>query len=545
MSLMTPGLLLVATVAVPLALLLACAFAPLRRVMPALAVLAPLPGLAAALTAAGSPPIVFGPPRLRLALALDLPGAVLLGVSALLWVAASRHALSSMRGTRAASRFVTCWIAALAGCLGAIVAADMVSLYGMLGLMTIGATGLVIHDETPRAWRAGAVYFGMAIAGESVLLAGLVMAAAATPGESLLIRDAAAALAVSPQRDLALACIVGGLGLKAAIVPLHVWMPLAYPAAPIPAASVMSGALVKVSILGLIRFLPLGTVSPDWGQLLVTLGFIGAFYGVALGLTQRDPKAVLAYSSVSQMGVIVAVLGMGLATGDAATGTGAAFYAAHHVLVKGAMFLAVGVIACGAVGRHRVVLWPAAVLCLSLGGLPLTGGALAKYAVKDQLDVGLIGWLAAASAVGTTWLMLHFLRRLATSTADRGRSEPSLAPAWPWLATALAGMLVPWLIMADVGLGPAAATLAPKALWAAVWPVALGAVLAYVTRDAAARWPAVREGDLVVLLDAAGRGLVAAGARLQRADAALRQWTVAALLLLAIVIAVGASMILH
>ena len=415
----------------------------------------------------------------------------------------------------------------------------------MLGLMTIGATGLVIHDETPRAWRAGAVYFGMAIAGESVLLAGLVMAAAATPGDSLLIRDAAEALAISPQRDLALACIAGGLGLKAAIVPLHVWMPLAYPAAPIPAASVMSGALVKVSILGLIRFLPLGTMSPDWGQLLVTLGFIGAFYGVALGLTQRDPKAVLAYSSVSQMGVIVAVLGMGLATGDAAAGTSAAFYASHHVLVKGALFLAVGVIACSTVEQRAAVLWPAAVLCLSLGGLPLTGGVLAKYAVKDQLDVGLIGWLAAASSVGTTWLMLHFLRRLATSTADRGRSGSSAAPTWPWLATALAGMLVPWLIMADVGLGPAAATLAPKALWASIWPVALGAVLANVTRDAATRWPTVREGDLVMLYDAAGRGLVTAGAWLQRADAALRQWTVAALLMLAIVIAVGASMILH
>ncbi len=163
----------------------------------------------------------------------------------------------------------------MTGCLGAFVAADVVTLYAMLGMMTIGATGLVIHDETPRAWRAGAIYFGLALAAESVLLLGLVMAAAAVPGDSLLIRDAAAAALASPQRDLILTLIVGGLGLKAGIVPMHVWMPLAYPAAPVPASSVMSGAMVKVSIIGLIRFLPPGTALPDWGQLLTVVGLRG------------------------------------------------------------------------------------------------------------------------------------------------------------------------------------------------------------------------------------------------------------------------------
>ena len=531
-----PALLLVATVAVPFGLLLACGAAPLRRAMPALAVFAPLPALAAALLAAGAPVLEFGPPRLRLALALDAPGAILLGVSALLWIAAGRYAWAYMRGAKSAGRFVACWLAAMAGCLGAYVVADVVSLYAMLGLMTIGATGLVIHDESRRAWRAGALYFGLAVAGESALLVGLVLAAAAIPGDSLLIRDAAAAVMASPQRDLALACIVGGLGLKAGLVPLHVWMPLAYPAAPVPASSVLSGAVVKVSIIGLIRFLPLGTELPDWGGLLTTLGFTGAFYGVAVGLTQRDPKAVLAYSSVSQMGVIAAVLGMGLAAGDASAGTTAAFYAAHHVLVKGALFLAIGVIAWSGVERRLAVLWPAAILCLSLGGLPLTGGAIAKYAVKDQLDVGFVGWLAAASAAGTTWLMLHFLRRLAAYASDRAGAVPPMAPAWPWLATALAGMVVPWVLLPAVGLGPASAALAPKALWASTWPVVLGAVLAYLARGAIARSPHVPEGDVVVLLDAAGRGLVSAGARLQRVDLKLRQWTVAALLLLAVVI---------
>jgi formate hydrogenlyase subunit 3/multisubunit Na+/H+ antiporter MnhD subunit len=75
------------------------------------------------------------------------------------------------------------------------------------------------------------------------------------------------------------------------------------------------------------------------------VGLFSAFYGVAIGITQQNPRTVLAYSSISQMGVIAAVLGMGLAAADKGADLDAAFYAAHHALVKGALFLAVGVVA--------------------------------------------------------------------------------------------------------------------------------------------------------------------------------------------------------
>jgi formate hydrogenlyase subunit 3/multisubunit Na+/H+ antiporter MnhD subunit len=529
--------LLVATIGVPFVLLVACALAPIRRAIPVLAVFAPLPALAAALLAPVTPILVLGPPRLRLALALDLPGAILLGVSAILWIAAGWQALMTMRDSGSSGRFIACWLAAMTGCLGAFVVADVVSLYAMLGVMTVGATGLVVHDETPRAWRAGGIYFGLALAGESVLLAGLVMASASAGG-SLLISDAAVALVSSPQRDLMLWLIVGGLGLKAGIVPMHVWMPLAYPAAPVPASSVMSGAMVKVSIIGLIRFLPLDTSLPEWGQAITMLGFLGAFYGVAVGLTQRDPRAVLAYSSVSQIGVIVAVLGIGLAAGDSSAAGNAAFYASHHVLVKGALFLAIGVIISGA-GRRWQVLWPAVLLCLGLGGLPLTGGAVAKYAVKDQLDVGAVGWLAAASAVGTTWLMLHFVRRLAVLAEDGGAPAPARVSAVPWLVMAVAALVVPWLLYPTLAGGAASVTLAPAALWAAAWPVVLGSVLAFLAQGAMTRWREIAAGDVVFVLDAAGRAVARTGRTLVNLDFAIRQWAVAALLLLGLVLGLG------
>ena len=97
------------------------------------------------------------------------------------------------------------------------------------------------------------------------------------------------------------------------------------------------------------------------------------------------------------MGLVAAVLGMGLAAGDGA-GMAAAFYAAHHVLAKGALFLAIGVVAATGARRLWPVLLPAAVLALGFGGLPLTGGVLAKLAVKDTLGEGVAGLLATLAA---------------------------------------------------------------------------------------------------------------------------------------------------
>jgi formate hydrogenlyase subunit 3/multisubunit Na+/H+ antiporter MnhD subunit len=529
---------LIATWAWPLALLLACVAPVARRAMPRLLALAPLPALAAALLAAGTPRTGIGGPPLELLFELDAPGALLLGVASLLWIAAGAYAGPYLRDGAHAGRFAACWLLAAAGCLGLFVAADLVSLYAMLAMMTVGAGGLVIHDGTPQSWRAGATYVGIALFAESVLLVGLVMLAVEMPGPGLAIEQAVATLADSPQRGMILALLVTGFGIKAGLVPLHVWMPLAHSAAPVPASSVLSGAVVKAGVIGLIRFLPSGEALPAAGQWLAMAGFVTAFYGVLVGLTQRHPKAVLAYSSVSQMGVVAAVLGLGLAAGDGKAGLAAAFYAAHHVLVKGALFLAVGVAAAGAQGRRAWVLAPALLLCLGLGGLPLTGGAIAKYAVKDFFGTGVAAALAAASAAGTTLLMLHFLRRLALAEIqDAGRAPAGLQ--LPWLIMAAAALLLPWLLYTPVGLGSAAAAIGVEASWQAFWPVALGAALAFALRGRVDALPSVPVGDIAAAVGPATRVTLRLGARLDRIDLALRGWTVASVGLVLVAVAIG------
>lgn len=380
-------ILLVTALALPLGMLFACLSSGVRKRMLSWLAIAPLPAFACALLAAHNTPLSFGTVRLHLTFVLDTPGAILLGVAALLWIASGAYASADLRGRPDRERFVVCWLMALTGCIGVFLAADMVSFYSLLALLTLGAGGLIAHDETPDAWRAGIVYVGLGLLAESFLLAAFILLAVNASG-NLLIRDVVALLPASPQRDLIVALLIAGFGIKAALLPLHFWMPLAYTSAPIPAAAVLSGAVVKASILGLIRFLPLGTALAGWGSALAAIGLLGAFYGVVVGITQTNPKTVLAYSSVSQMGFIVAVIGTGLSAGDTGVALAAAFYAAHHLLVKGALFLAVGVAAAGS-ARSMLVLIPATVIALGLGGLPLTRGALAKLAVKGPLGDGL------------------------------------------------------------------------------------------------------------------------------------------------------------
>ncbi len=441
--------LLAAALAVPLLFLAACLVGRLRDAALALQWLAPVPALVAAILVVVGGPLGFEAPALRLSLQLDLPGALLLAVASLLWIVVGAAVFADPQG-RPNGRFAVSWLLTMAGSLGVFIAADLLTFYLVYALVSIPAYELVVRDGAPSSKRAGAVYMAFAILGEALLLMAFALLAAGEPSGSLRIEDVVAALPTSPWRDGALALLIAGFGMKMALAPLNGWMPLTYTAAPIPAAAVLSGAAVKAGVIGLIRFLPFAAPLPAWGEALAVIGFVSAFYGVAIGITQQNPKTVLAYSSISQMGVIAAVIGMALASGDAGATPKIAFAAANHVLVKGALFLAVGVAAATDFRRDRLTLILMAALALSLAGLPFTGGALAKLAVKDPLGDGLAASLANASAAGSALLMLHFLARL-VRTASRGGqpAAPGLARFWP--AIAIGALFIPWLLYPAVG----------------------------------------------------------------------------------------------
>lgn len=533
---MNAGTLLVVALATPLAMLAACLSKQARCRMPSLLVLAPLPAFAAAWLVADGTSVVFPPALLGLTFELDTPGAMLLGAGSLLWATAGAYGGSYLREKKNGGRFAVWWLMTLIGNLGTFLVADLVGFYLFFTIASLAAYGLIVFDETAGAKRAASLYVGLAVLGEAVLLMALVLLAQSVPNDSSLISDAVGSLAQSPWRGYTMAFLILAFGLKIGLFPFHVWMPLTYSAAPIAAAAVLSGSAVKVGVIGLIRFLPFKTGMPGWGEALAIAGVVSAYYGVLVGITQTNPKTILAYSSVSQMGLLAAVLGMGLSAGDQSAPPVAAFSAMFHVLVKGGLFLALGLVAPTKRGIW-LVLVPAAVLALGLGGLPLTGGALAKSLAKPVLGNGAIGVFVSLAAVGSTLLMLHFLHRMWEQTQE----VDALGARTAWLVTAVAAIVFPWALYSDVADGPLREALVLKEIWEALRPVALGALVSLALWRWGELLPRVPAGDLLEADAGASRVARCVGATMESIDKYLRQWPVAGSLLAVLAIALYVS----
>ena len=545
-------LLLIAAPAMPLGMCLAMLVARLRPGMCMLLPVAPLPALAAALWLPTGTTLPLPLALLGVGLTTTDAGRLFLGIAALIWTLAAVHAGSSVR--ERPERFAGWWLATLGGNMLLFVAADVVTFYLAFALLSLAAFGLVIHNGTAEAMRAARVYLVLAIVGETCLLAGMLFAAHAA--DTILLPDMPSAIAASPHRDVTLALLVTGFGIKAGLMPLHVWLPLAHPAAPVPASAVLSGAIVKAGIYGLGIFLPLGTGLVHWSDLLTAMGLLTAFLGALLGIAQQRPKTVLAYSTLSQMGIVIAALGAGLAIAEPGTILAAtAFYAAHHGLAKGALFLSVSVLP-PAAGRRMWPLWAlTALLCLAIAGLPLTGGALAKLALKTAMEGEGLLLLLALSGSATTLLMLRFLQ-LALRHAPQSGAGPGRAELLSFVILALAAALVPWLGFADATGLAAGLALAPASLWSTLWPILLGAVLFLVgAAMLPRRWRhRIPEGDIIVALEwlqrriralasriaqrpAAGPRAVRklAGWRMEPAERWLGQWKIAGVMLLGLI----------
>lgn len=541
---MTGGILLASALLTPLALATCCLSAWFRARAINLLVVAPLPALISALMVPDGHFALF-PAPFRLTLVLDRPGAILLGGAALLWSAAGAYAASQMARDPAAPRFAIWWLLTLAGSLGLFLVGDVVNFYLLFTLASLAAFGLIIHEQSAAAHRAGTIYVALALLAEAFLLIALVMLAAGHPDANPQIRSVVADLPANPMRDGIVALFIVGFALKMGLVPLHVWLPLAHPAAPTPASAVLSGVVVKAGVIGLIRFLPFEAGMPFGGSLLIVAGVVTAYYGVVVGITQPRAKTVLAYSTVSQMGLLAVLLGVGLETADAAATHLTAYYAVHHTLVKGALFLGIGVLASTRGRGLELALLLTAILALSLGGLPLTSGALAKLAAKPMLGYG---WLAGAmtlAAAGSTALMLHFLLILRRDTAGNAAGSPPRGQLVPWLVIWFASLVVPWSLYPAVSGESVVSLLRPDALWKVTWPMLLGVVVMLCVHRFPKRLGAIPEGDIIGLALAGGPVVRSLSDRIGEIDVHLRRWPVAGLGLIALAILLGGALMLR
>jgi formate hydrogenlyase subunit 3/multisubunit Na+/H+ antiporter MnhD subunit len=394
---------------VPLLLAPFCVWRPTRQTAFAIAPWSPWPALVLAAVADAPTQTDISPLLLTVQLALDATARTFLLFTAVIaWLAGLAMQIELRHDDRR-FRFAAFYVAAVAGNIGVVLAADIASFYACFALMTFAAYGLVMHNADARAHRAGRVYIVMAVAGEAMLLAGLLIIGA----DGLLLADAPTAVAESAQRGWIVALLLGGFGVKAGLLPLHVTLPLAYAAAPIAGAAFLAGAMINAGLLGLLRFLPVGLAAlPAWGATGIIVGFTGVFYGTVVGVMQTDPKAALAYSSISQMGFVIAILGVALSLPSLApiAFAAAVVYATHHALAKAALFLALGTLAT----RYRYLgVFMLLVLSLSLAGAPFTSGAVAKLGLKETLapatKFAVMQPLLSLGALGTALLMARFL----------------------------------------------------------------------------------------------------------------------------------------
>ncbi|MCE9614924.1 MAG: oxidoreductase [Lentisphaerae bacterium] len=245
-----------------------------------------------------------------------------------------------------------------------------------------------------------------------------------------------------------------GFGAKAGLVPFHVWLPEAHPAAPSHVSALMSGAMIKLGLYGLLRILTfLGPPAAWWGLTLASLGLFTALVGIALAMQQRDVKRVLAYSSIENMGLIVLSLGVGLWGQSrqlplvAGFGvTAALLHVWNHAVMKGWMFFAAGSVRHGAGTTNLEQLgglmkrMPATAAAMTLGAVaiaalpPLNGFAgkwllyqgllLAGLATAGLHSLAILLVMALLAMVGG-FAALSFVRLVGIGLLGSPRSEPA------------------------------------------------------------------------------------------------------------------------
>lgn len=296
-------------------------------------------------------------PYVSLTVKLDALGAFFLLIVSLLAVALCIYSLGYVRSFYGRKK-----VGVLAAFYNALLLATTLvftsanAFFFLIGweIMALTAYWLVSFEhEKSEARNAGVLYFIMSHVGTGCLILGFLLLFQAAGDYSFeSFRESASSLSPG-RRDAAFLLFLFGFGVKAGIVPLHIWLPVAHPVAPSNASALLSGVLIKAGIYGLTRVLFdfLGTPPNWWGVTVLTIGTISAVLGVLYALMEHDLKRLLAYHSIENIGIILMGLGgslMFLHTGHPALATLALiagmYHTMNHAIFKALLFLGAGAV---------------------------------------------------------------------------------------------------------------------------------------------------------------------------------------------------------
>lgn len=375
----------------------------------------------------------------------------------------------------------------VAGMVGVLIARSVVLFLVTWEIMSLAAFVLVTYEhQHAEVRRAGWIYLIAAHLGVACILAALLLLGNRA-GTFDFDQLRHAAVLTQGFASLVFFLALVGFGAKIGLIPVHVWLPEAHPAAPSHVSALMSGVMVKMGLYGLLRFATfLGPPPAWWGICLGTAGAATALFGIAMAIDQRDVKRVLAYSTIENMGLVVLSLGVGVwgwAVGQTAISVlgfaAALIHIWNHAAMKGLMFFAAGSLlhATGSKdmdrmgGLMRRMPWTASTMLLgavAVAALPPLNGFVGKWLLflglanvglerSDAWGAGALLATGAIAAVGGL-AAVTFARLVGIALLGAPRSEAaSRAHESPWAmrlpmlvlaAVCIAAALFPWSFLA-------------------------------------------------------------------------------------------------
>jgi multicomponent Na+:H+ antiporter subunit D len=369
---------------------------------------------------------------LGIAFAADPFGLVFAITAAIIGTLLLVYTLSELGGlgAREAGGYACLFLLLIAGLIGAALTADLFNLFvwfEVAALSSYGLTGFFL--ERPIALEAAfKILMLTTLAGFAVFIGSGLLYADHGALDYAQLHNTLAAHLTTPDK-VALGLLVAGFATKAGLVPFHAWLADAHTAAPGPVSALFSGLMVNLGIVAVGRLayqvFPAAKV-PILGALMV-IGVASALLGAVLALAQDDLKRVLAYDTVSQMGVLT----IGLATGTPAGVAGATYHLVNHALFKSLLFLCAGAIVhrtgvtslreMGGLGRRQPVIAAAFVLgAASIAGIPPLNGYVSLSLIHQGLLSGhqyvpyalmLVAQLITVAALGRAAWLAFFRRR--------------------------------------------------------------------------------------------------------------------------------------
>ena len=451
----------------------------LKREFKCRSVLLTLTGIGLVVTAALGMGVVFGREtelllfsfgkNLDLYFHVDTMGKLFAVVVNAVWVISGFYAFEYMKHEKEETRFFGFYLIVHGILHGLVFSGGMVTFYLFYELMTLLSVPLILHNRSKDAIKGGLKYLFYSLFGAYMVLFGLFFLNRFADSFTFLPGGTLNLGAVADNETLmlvvALSMIVG-FSVKAGMFPLHAWLPTAHPVAPAPASAVMSGIIVKMGVLGMIRvaYYLIGAdfIRGTWVQTVwMSLSLMTVFMGSMLAYREKVIKKRLAYSTVSQASYIL----FGLSLLQPQAMTGALLHVVFHAVIKSCLFLSAGAIIykthktnvddLRGIGKEMpIAIWCYTFASAALIGIPPASGFISKwYLATGALNsgTGVFSWLGPVVLLTSALLTAGYLLPITIkgflpgADYDYGslqKKEPNLTMLIPLLFFAILAVLL-------------------------------------------------------------------------------------------------------